>query len=200
MKNILLLFFIIQSIFNLNAQTYSDSISTLRKAHLEELLDTNSHILNQVEITEFVGLYYYAFTDSFKVEAVFTKDIGKKFKMKTSTERAPIYRRYGYIDFTINNQKQRLTVYQNIGLIKKEGLEDYLFIPFRDSTCTITTYGGGRYLDFKIPVTTTVTIDFNLAYNPYCSYSHRFSCPIPPAENTLLIGIEAGEKYVEKEE
>ncbi len=58
MKNILFLLFIIQSIFNLNAQSYSDSISQLRKEHLAELMDTNSHILNQVEIIEFVGLDY----------------------------------------------------------------------------------------------------------------------------------------------
>ncbi len=119
--------------------------------------------------------------------------------MQTSSERTPVYRRYGYVDFTINNQKQRLTVYQNIALSKVKGMEDYLFIPFKDSTSTITTYGGGRYLDFKITRATFVLIDFNLAYNPYCAYSHHFSCPIPPAENTLLIGIEAGEKYVSKE-
>jgi uncharacterized protein (DUF1684 family) len=37
-------------------------------------------------------------------------------------------------------------------------------------------------------------VDFNLAYNPYCAYNEEFACPIPPAENTLPIRIEAGEK------
>ncbi len=198
MKKILLILLILEHVFNLNAQTYSDSISQLRKEHLAELVDTNSHILNSEEIKEFVGLDYFTFTDSFKITAVFVKNKGKKFKMKTSTERAPVYRRYGYVDFILNNQKQRLTVYQNIGLINTEGLEDYLFIPFRDSTCTITTYGGGRYLDFKIPTSTTVTIDFNLAYNPYCAFKEGYSCPIPPVENRLKLRIEAGEKLFGK--
>jgi len=41
-----------------------------------------------------------------------------------------------------------------------------------------------------------VQLDFNTAYNPYCAYSRRFSCPIPPKENSLPIAIESGEKYV----
>ena len=56
-KNLIFSLFIL-GVFSLNAQTYSDSISQLRKEHLAELMDTNSHILNQVEITEFVGLDY----------------------------------------------------------------------------------------------------------------------------------------------
>jgi uncharacterized protein (DUF1684 family) len=39
-----------------------------------------------------------------------------------------------------------------------------------------------------------VALDFNLAYNPYCAYADRYSCPIPPVENKLLIEIRAGEK------
>ena len=72
--------------------------------------------------------------------------------------------------------------------------ENYLFIPFRDITSGDETYGGGRYLDFRIPETDSVTIDFNLSYNPYCAYNHKYSCPIPPAENSLPVKILAGEK------
>lgn len=199
MKNILFTFYFIVSCSISNAQNYSDSLKKLRKEHLTELLDTSSAILQKDEIKVFTGLDYFDIDESFKVSAIFTLDKGKKFKMATSTDRAPIYRRYGYVDFTINNQKQRLTVYQNIALIKTKGFEDYLFIPFRDSTSAKSTYGGGRYLDIQIPTTNTVILDFNLAYNPYCAYSHRYSCPIPPIENTLFIEIEAGEKYVEHE-
>jgi len=40
-----------------------------------------------------------------------------------------------------------------------------------------------------------VLIDFNKAYNPYCAYvSGKFNCPIPPAENRLIVAIPAGEK------
>ena len=71
------------------------------------------------------------------------------------------------------------------------------YIPFTDLTNGEETYGAGRYLDFKIPESEKVIIDFNLAYNPYCAYNHSYSCPIPPKENNLNIKIEAGEKTFE---
>ena len=37
-------------------------------------------------------------------------------------------------------------------------------------------------------------VDFNLAYNPYCAYNDRWSCPIPPRQNRISVRIEAGEK------
>ncbi|MGE5437699.1 MAG: DUF1684 domain-containing protein [Syntrophothermus sp.] len=38
------------------------------------------------------------------------------------------------------------------------------------------------------------TIDFNLAYNPYCAYSLDYSCAIPTKEDNINLAIEAGEK------
>ncbi|MFV9484298.1 DUF1684 domain-containing protein, partial [Christiangramia sp. ASW11-125] len=75
---------------------------------------------------------------------------------------------------------------------------DYLFLPFTDETNGISTYDGGRYLDFSIPEEKRVTIDFNRAYNPYCAYSGRYSCPIPPKENHLETAIPAGVKKFTK--
>ena len=70
-----------------------------------------------------------------------------------------------------------------------------LFLAFADATSGDETYGAGRYLDVKkVPGATTVTLDFNKAYNPYCAYSDNFSCPFPPKENILSIPIKAGEK------
>jgi len=37
-------------------------------------------------------------------------------------------------------------------------------------------------------------IDFNLSYNPYCAYTHSYSCAIPSKEDYLDIEINAGEK------
>jgi uncharacterized protein (DUF1684 family) len=39
-----------------------------------------------------------------------------------------------------------------------------------------------------------VTVDFNLAYSPFCAYSDTFSCPLPPEENWLGTAIRAGER------
>ena len=38
------------------------------------------------------------------------------------------------------------------------------------------------------------TIDFNKAYNPYCAYNYKYSCPIVPLENDLAVEINAGVK------
>ena len=74
------------------------------------------------------------------------------------------------------------------------GEADYLFLPFTDLTSGVDTYGGGRYIDQKIPEGNSIIIDFNQSYNPYCAYNPRYSCPIPPPENDLLIEIMAGVK------
>lgn len=196
MKKILFFIFLITANVSATAQSYIDSLTSLRKEYLETLTDTTNHILNAEEVKSFAGVEHFPINEAYTIKATFKKKLGKEFKMPTSGTRTPIYRRYGYIDFEVNGTKCRLTVYQNVELSKSEDLKDYLFIPFRDLTSSNTTYGGGRYIDFSIPSGTEVSIDFNTAYNPYCAYSHRYSCPIPPAENTLTVEINAGEKYV----
>lgn len=193
MKRVIFTCFLFASITNW-AQQSAAEIQVLRDQHLQELIDTSLHILNVQEISEFQGLAYFDFNEDFQIQSRFTKDIGKKFKMPTSTDRLPVYRRYGYVDFVVNGDSCRLEVYQNMALRKQKEYKDYLFIPFRDLTSGETTYGGGRYLDVRIPANSTLLLDFNLCYNPYCAYSHRYSCPIPPEVNTLKIIVEAGEK------
>jgi uncharacterized protein (DUF1684 family) len=175
-------------------QTYEDSIIEQRVIQMGELTDSSKHILDQNEIDHFEGLAYFKVDTNYRITARFTKDIGKKFEMPTSTDRKPIYRQYGYVDFELNGSTNRLIVYQNMGLRKQKEYKTYLFMPFRDATNGKETYGGGRYLDLEIPSGKAIILDFNRVYNPYCVYSHRYSCPIPPAENTLTIEIRAGEK------
>lgn len=175
-------------------QLSESEVQEKRKRHAEELADSTLGVLNADEINEFGGLDYFAFDSTFQIEATFIKKKGKRFEMPTSTERLPIYRRFGIIQFTINDSLYELEVYQNMALRKKKGFKDYLFIPFRDNTSRHETYGGGRYLDIRIPKGETLLVDFNLAYNPYCAYSYRYSCPIPPKVNTLNVSIRAGEK------
>jgi hypothetical protein len=74
---------------------------------------------------------------------------------------------------------------------------DYLFIPFTDLTNSNETYGGGRYIEAKIPVEgELLELDFNKCFNPYCHYSTGYNCPVPPRENFLNTKIEAGEKLL----
>jgi uncharacterized protein (DUF1684 family) len=193
MKQLIYLF----TIFYINisfSQTYEDSLIETRVMRMGEMIDSSTHILNQDELDHFQGLAFFQVDSNFRIEARFEKAIGKKFEMPTSTDRKPVYRQFGFVYFTVDNIDCKLTVYQNMDLRKQKGFKDYLFIPFRDATSDNETYGGGRYLDFKIPTNQKVIVDFNTVYNPYCVYSHRYSCPIPPAENTLTVPIRAGEK------
>lgn len=147
------------------------------------------------ERRKFRGLHYYPVEPAFRVTATFVRDSSQApFPMKTSTDRLPMYRKYGELHFALEGKPRVLTVYQNLELIQQKKYRDYLFIPFTDETNGNGSYGGGRYLDFRIPRTAQVTLDFNRAYNPYCSYNSRYSCPIPPAENALNAAIPAGEK------
>jgi uncharacterized protein (DUF1684 family) len=85
-------------------------------------------------------------------------------------------------------------VYQNAELVRKNTYVNYLFLPFSDLTSGNETYIGGRYIDLRIPYGDTIAIDFNQAYNPYCAYNRKYSCPIVPLENDLPIAIRAGVK------
>lgn len=190
----LLLVHALLMLFGANAQKSEEEILTQRAKKEAHIRDTTHGILRPAELEEFGGLAYFDFDSTYQIEGDFTKDKGKVFKMPTSTTREPKYRRYGYFKFTLNGEVHQLEVYQNIALKKEKEYRDHLFIPFRDQTSTIETYGGGRYIDAHIPKGKSMMIDFNEAYNPYCAYSHRFSCPIPPEANTLKTVIKAGEK------
>ena len=90
-----------------------------------------------------------------------------------------------------------MNVYQNLLLRETEEFKDYLFLPFADLTNGEQTYGGGRYIDLSIPDKDSIIINFNTAYNPYCAYNAKYSCPLVPKENHLDYSIEAGVKKFE---
>ena len=75
-----------------------------------------------------------------------------------------------------------------------------VFLPFRDASSGRETYGGGRYLldtikgaDLGRQPDGRLILDFNFAYNPSCSYSDLWVCPLSPPENTLPAAIRGGE-------
>ena len=74
--------------------------------------------------------------------------------------------------------------------------EDNLFVMFTDPTNGHETYGGGRFLTAPLPKDGVTTLDFNKAFNPYCSVNDNVLCPIVPAGSRLGVRIVAGEKYV----
>jgi uncharacterized protein (DUF1684 family) len=112
--------------------------------------------------------------------------------MMTSSQNKKAYVPYATATFTLNDTLCSLIVYQSIRLREIDEYKDYLFIPFRDATSGEDSYGGGRYIDLKVTEEDRITINFNLAYNPYCAYTTGYNCTIPPAENTLNVEVRAG--------
>jgi uncharacterized protein (DUF1684 family) len=92
----------------------------------------------------------------------------------------------------MNGKEYQLEVYQNKELMLQEEHKDYLFLPFTDKTNGEETYSGGRYIDLAIPEGDSITIDFNKAYNPYCAYNKKYSCPIVPNVNAMDTKVLAG--------
>lgn len=83
---------------------------------------------------------------------------------------------------------------------KQQTLEvcDYGFLMFSDETSALETYGSGRYINLKLPENGgEFILDFNMAYNPPCSYSIYTVCKFPPPSNHLAFKVEAGEKFSE---
>ena len=80
-----------------------------------------------------------------------------------------------------------------------------VFLPLRDGSAGTTTYGGGRYLLDTVKGADLGTrdgrlvLDFNLAYNPSCSYDPRWACPLAPPPNRLAIPVRMGERHVAAE-
>jgi uncharacterized protein len=46
-----------------------------------------------------------------------------------------------------------------------------------------------------LPKDGATVLDFNKAFNPYCSINACVMCPISPAENRLAFGVPVGETY-----
>lgn len=180
----------------IETSNYNDEIEKYRKGKNIKLMYTESSPLDESLKKSFNGLNYFPANEVYKIEAtLIADDQPEDIVMKTSTDRAPMYVRYGELNFVINGKEYKLAAFQNKKMLDLSTDTTRLFIPFRDGTSGKETYGGGRYVDCQIPENGNIVIlDFNMAYNPYCAYNPKFSCVIPPDENRLNIKIEAGEK------
>lgn len=171
-----------------NSRKYQEQLN-------KEYADPSESPLTSKDLKKFKSLDFYPLDMAFCVEAKFVRTPDEKpFAMPTTTDRKPMYVKYGELYFTLQGKQCKLDVFQNIDLSKKEEFKNYLFLPFTDFTSGNGSYGGGRYIDLQKPDTDKMMIDFNTAYNPYCAYNHKYSCPIPPAQNDLQVEVKAGVK------
>jgi uncharacterized protein (DUF1684 family) len=139
----------------------------------------------------FKGLNYYEPNLDYKVLAKVEKIETKAYmNIATSDGKSERYLKFAYAVFDLKGQRLKILILKKAGL----GSTSVIFTAFSDDTSNEETYGGGRYLDLELKNARQIELDFNKAYNPYCEYDPKFSCPLPPIENILPIAIEAGEK------
>lgn len=199
MKNIFLIFLLVCTVACAQDKQALSGETEWQKEMNADFKDASKSPLKKKDLKKFKGLDFFKFDSTFVVKAVLKRTPETKwFKMKTTTSRESEERVFGILTFELKGQSFQLNVYQGKELMTTEGYEDYLFLPFLDDTNGDTTYGGGRYIDLRIPEENEIEIDFNKAYNPYCAYNEKYSCPIVPRENYLPLKVEAGVKAFKK--
>jgi len=145
------------------------------------------------EKKNFKKLNYFSIDFNYRISAKLGSIENKKvIVLPTSDNLEKKYLEYAFAEFELNGEPCKLLILE----IMEEGpYRGTLFLAFADVTSANETYGAGRYLDVKkIPGASSVILDFNQSYNPYCAYSEKYSCPFPPKENVLKIAVRAGEK------
>lgn len=196
MRTVLTLVFLL--LFNFGFSQEKFNIAAAEKFQNElnsEYANPKTSPLMAKDLATFKALDFYPLNEKFFVVAKFFRTEDEKpFEMKTSTDRKPMYVKYGEAHFVVDGSAFKLNIYKNIELSKKEEYKDYLFLPFSDLTSGKESYIGGKYIDLKTPKGDIIIIDFNTSYNPYCAYSSKYSCPKVPLENDLNIEIKAGVK------
>jgi uncharacterized protein (DUF1684 family) len=138
----------------------------------------------------FTGLSYFPENPELRLSVEVSRfPEGEEVKIQTNTGAAQTYRRFGRFKFEVEGGLVELTIFEN---------EQGYFLPFADSLAGQETYAAGRYLEPERLADGRFEVDFNLAYNPYCAYNERWSCPITPPENRLKLPIQAGERIFEE--
>lgn len=151
--------------------------------------------LSSEQKRDFQSLSYYPYDRAlrFEVEVEPVEDT-ERIDVELRDDGRIILRRVGRVGFRIDGQEASLSLYWI------EGYGGGLFLPFRDTTNGVETYGGGRYLLDTIKGADLgsaggrLMFDFNYAYNPSCAYDERWDCPLAPTENWLDFAVTAGEK------
>lgn len=165
------------------------------RASRDSLFRSASSPLRPSDLDSFAGIPYFPYDSSAAVSAALVPAmVADTALFPTSTGELRPMPVAGQLVFDVDGTERRLMAYQAVGPDGEPS--SGLFVPFRDATTNRATYGGGRYLDLngRPDAEGRIAVDFNKAYHPYCVYNEAFSCPLPPAENTLAVALEAGER------
>ena len=198
-RSILLLFSFFLLLNCGDKKRYYNDLTPFQKEINDFFKDASISPLKSKDLKDFKGLDFFTFDSTYVVIAKLIKTPKEKsFKMKTTTDRFVEHIKHGIVSFELLGNSYNLNIYRNLENIDEQGYKDYLFLPFLDDTNGNESYGGGRYINLDIPTGDSLVIDFNSAYNPYCVYDEKYSCPIVSRENYLPVEIKAGVKNFNK--
>lgn len=174
-------------------ENYVATLERKRKEKTETLRSGSDSPFIQDTSVVFSEPDYFPIDPAYRLNARLTPVENKQVVvLGTSDGKEKRYVEYAWAEFALHGKENKLLILESIDMGPYRGT---LFLAFADETSGDETYGAGRYLDLKkVPGATSITLDFNEAYNPYCAYSNLFSCPLPPRDNLLSIPIRAGEK------
>lgn len=199
MKSFLLLFLMVFTLGCAQDKQMLSGETEWQREMNADFKDASKSPLKDKDRKNFTGLDFYKYDSTYVVKASLKRTPDTQwFKMKTTTDRESEERVFGILSFELKGKMYQLNVYQGKESMTTEGYEDYLFLPFLDDTNGSGSYAGGRYIDLRIPDGDILFIDFNTAYNPYCAYDEKYSCPIVPRENYLDTEVKAGVKAFKK--
>jgi uncharacterized protein len=142
-------------------------------------------------IKNFKGTTWYPIDSSYRVAATFLPYAQPEQVPvpMTRVDSKEVLTSSGDVEFQLGGKTLRLKTFLD---------DKTLFIMFQDETNGKETYGGGRFLDAPLPKDGITDLDFNKAFNPYCSVNFYVICPVPPAENRLPVPVAAGETFTEQ--
>ena len=171
---------------------YADEINKEREEK-DRFMRTSKESPFATNTENYKGLSYYPPDPKYRIIADLIPVKKKEMvTLATNTGEEQRYVEYAFAEFDLDGYHHKLLILE---VIDSGPFRGKLFFAFGDETSTAETYGGGRYLDLeKLPGSSTIILDFNKAYNPYCAYISTYSCPLPPSQNLLTIPIKAGEK------
>ncbi len=148
--------------------------------------------LQNPAIQKFTGTTWFPVDAAYQVTATFDPydKPEQRYVPVTHVDSKELHTSTGDVSFQMGGQTVRLRTFDD---------EDGLFVMFQDETNGKETYGGGRFLYAPMPKDGKTVLDFNKAFNPFCSVNTYVMCPIPPPENRLNFKVPAGETYSAKE-
>jgi len=168
-----------------------EKLRTLRKERDRFFKENDRTPLKDGDRKKFKGLFYYPIDLRYAMIGTiepYSKEPKPLYvTLPTNREMGKRYVKVGRFRFKWEGKGYVLQIYRPLG-----GGE--FFLPFKDKTSGVETFLKGRYLHIEGMPDGKVLIDFNRAYNPFCQFNEKYTCPFASEENGLDIPVRAGEK------